>query len=136
MTKQSLMEEALSEQMKERAEMERKLQKLSKTMDHLERAKREEERPLIEEAHQKRLQDDEKFYKEQQEVTFPVPVNRQFTFFVPELLDGWADMICVECVCSKQSSRVRNSMKQIWWRRTGLSECSMTRCSLCTLFVP
>jgi translation initiation factor 3 subunit A len=66
-TKQSLMEEALSEQMKERAEMERKLQKLSKTMDHLERAKREEERPLIEEAHQKRLQDDEKFYKEQQE---------------------------------------------------------------------
>jgi hypothetical protein len=77
LTKQSLMEEALSEQMKERAEMERKLQKLSKTMDHLERAKREEERPLIEEAHQKRLQDDEKFYKEQQEVTFPVPVNTQ-----------------------------------------------------------
>ncbi len=77
MTKQSLMEEALSEQMKERAEMERKLQKLSKTMDHLERAKREEERPLIEEAHEKRLQDDEKFYKEQQEVTFPVPVNTQ-----------------------------------------------------------
>ncbi len=77
MTKQSLMEEALSEQMKERAEMERKLQKLSKTMDHLERAKREEERPLIEEAHQKRLQDDEKFYKEQHEVTFHVPVNTQ-----------------------------------------------------------
>jgi translation initiation factor 3 subunit A len=70
LTKQSLMEEAFSEQMKERAEMERKLQKLSKTMDHLERAKREEERPLIEEAHQKRLQDDEKFYKDQQEVTF------------------------------------------------------------------
>jgi translation initiation factor 3 subunit A len=67
LTKQSLMEEAFSEQMKERAEMERKLQKLSKTMDHLERAKREEERPLIEEAHQKRLQDDEKFYKDQQE---------------------------------------------------------------------
>ncbi|CAK9275979.1 unnamed protein product [Sphagnum jensenii] len=67
LSKQSLMEEAFSEQMKERAEMERKLQKLSKTMDHLERAKREEERPLIEEAHQKRLQDDEKFYKDQQE---------------------------------------------------------------------
>jgi translation initiation factor 3 subunit A len=62
------MEEALSEQMRERQEMERKLQKLSKTMDHLERAKREEERSLIEEAYRKRLQDDEKFYQEQQEV--------------------------------------------------------------------
>lgn len=63
------MEEALSEQMKERQEMERKLQKLSKTMDHLERAKREEERPLIEETYMKRLEDDEKFYEQQQEVT-------------------------------------------------------------------
>lgn len=68
LSKQHLMEEALSEQIKERQEMERKLQKLSKTMDHLERAKREEERPLIEEAYRKRLQDDEKFYQEQQEV--------------------------------------------------------------------
>lgn len=67
LSKQHLMEEALSEQIKERQEMERKLQKLSKTMDHLERAKREEERPLIEEAYRKRLQDDEKFYQEQQE---------------------------------------------------------------------
>jgi translation initiation factor 3 subunit A len=50
---QSLMEEALSEQMKERAEMECKLQKLSKTMDHLEHAKWEGERLLIEEAHLK-----------------------------------------------------------------------------------
>jgi translation initiation factor 3 subunit A len=68
LTKQLLMEEALSEQLKERQEMERKLQKLSKTMDHLERAKREEERPLIEEAYHKRLQDDESFYQQQQEV--------------------------------------------------------------------
>lgn len=68
LTKQSLMEEALSEQIKERQEMERKLQKLSKTMDHLERAKREEERPLIEAAYQKRLADDEVFYAQQQEV--------------------------------------------------------------------
>ncbi|BBN07287.1 translation initiation factor 3 subunit A [Marchantia polymorpha subsp. ruderalis] len=69
LTKQSLMEEALSEQIKERQEMERKLQKLSKTMDHLERAKREEERPLIEAAYQKRLADDEVFYAQQQEQT-------------------------------------------------------------------
>jgi hypothetical protein len=81
LTKQSLMEEALSEQMKERAEMERKLHKLSKTMDHLERAKREEERPLIEDAHRNRLQDDEKFYKEQQEVMFQLQLAlRQSTF--------------------------------------------------------
>jgi translation initiation factor 3 subunit A len=62
------MEEALTEQMKERQELERKLQKLSKTMDYLERAKREEERPLIEAAHQKRLVDDEIFYAQQQQV--------------------------------------------------------------------
>lgn len=68
LTKQILMEEALTEQMKERQEMERKLQKLSKTMDYLERAKREEERPLIEAAYQKRLVDDEVFYAQQQEV--------------------------------------------------------------------
>lgn len=72
LTKQLLMEEALSEQMKERQEMERKLQKLSKTMDHLERAKREEERPLIEEAYRKRLRDDESFYQQQQEVWLSV----------------------------------------------------------------
>lgn len=68
LTKQILMEEALTEQMKERQEMERKLQKLSKTMDYLERAKREEERPLIESSYQKRLVDDEVFYAQQQQV--------------------------------------------------------------------
>lgn len=67
LSKQLLMEEALSEQIRERQEMERKLQKLAKTMDYLERAKREEERPLIEEAYHKRLQDDERFYQQQQE---------------------------------------------------------------------
>ncbi|KAL2628888.1 hypothetical protein R1flu_013574 [Riccia fluitans] len=67
LTKQLLMEEALSEQLKERQEMERKLQKLAKTMDYLERAKREEERPLIEAAYQRRLADDEVFYAQQQE---------------------------------------------------------------------
>ena len=73
------MEEALSEQMRERQEMERKLQKLSKTMDHLERAKREEERPLIEEAYRKRLEDDEKFYQEQQEVCSSHPRQSKWT---------------------------------------------------------
>lgn len=51
-TKQILKEQALHEQLKERQEMERKFQKLAKTMDYLERAKREEEAPLIEAAYQ------------------------------------------------------------------------------------
>lgn len=66
MTKQSLMEEALNEQQRERQESERKLQKLAKTMDHFERAKREEEAPLIDAAYQKRLEDDAVFFEQQQ----------------------------------------------------------------------
>ncbi|KAL4560593.1 hypothetical protein LXL04_032746 [Taraxacum kok-saghyz] len=54
-TKQILMEMALNEQLKERQEMEKKLQKLAKTLDHLERAKREEASPLVEAAFQQRL---------------------------------------------------------------------------------
>ena len=46
-TKQTLIEQVLNAQLKERWEMERKLQKLAKTMDYLERAKREEETHLI-----------------------------------------------------------------------------------------
>ncbi|KAI5067945.1 hypothetical protein GOP47_0016290 [Adiantum capillus-veneris] len=65
-TKQSLMEEALNEQQRERQESERKLQKLAKTMDHLERARREEEAPLIDAAFKKRLEDDAIFYEQQQ----------------------------------------------------------------------
>ncbi|XP_031475809.1 eukaryotic translation initiation factor 3 subunit A [Nymphaea colorata] len=65
-TKQALLELALNEQLKERHEMERKLQKLAKTMDYLERAKREEESPLIEEAYKQRLKDDEIFFERQQ----------------------------------------------------------------------
>ncbi|RWW11176.1 hypothetical protein GW17_00025233 [Ensete ventricosum] len=54
-TKQTLIELALSEQLKERQEMEKKLQKLAKTMDYMERAKREEEASLIEQAFQQSL---------------------------------------------------------------------------------
>uniref|UniRef100_A0A9I9CFK0 eIF3a PCI domain-containing protein n=1 Tax=Cucumis melo TaxID=3656 RepID=A0A9I9CFK0_CUCME len=42
LSKQALMQLALTEQLRERQEMEKKLQKLAKTMDYLERAKREE----------------------------------------------------------------------------------------------
>lgn len=46
--KRQLMEDALAEQIRERQELEKKLARLARTMDHLERAKREEERPLLE----------------------------------------------------------------------------------------
>ncbi|KAL4178662.1 hypothetical protein AMTRI_Chr13g116200 [Amborella trichopoda] len=65
-TKQSLLELALSEQLKERQEMERKLQKMAKTMDHMERAKREEEVPLILAAYQQRLVDDKILFEDEQ----------------------------------------------------------------------
>lgn len=46
MTKQSLMELAMQEQAREIRDMEKKMQKLIKTMDHFERAKREEAAPF------------------------------------------------------------------------------------------
>ncbi|KAB1216327.1 Eukaryotic translation initiation factor 3 subunit A [Morella rubra] len=55
LTKQSVMELTLNEQLRERQEMEKKLQKLAKTMDYLERAKREEAAPLVEAAYQQCL---------------------------------------------------------------------------------
>jgi len=69
LTKQILVEQALHERLNERQEMERKLQKLAKTMDYLERAKREEEAPLIDAAYQKHLVDDEIFFEQQQQVS-------------------------------------------------------------------
>jgi translation initiation factor 3 subunit A len=49
------------------AEMRRKLTKLSKQMDHLERAKREEEEPLRKEAAQQRLADEEESWERDQQ---------------------------------------------------------------------
>ncbi|XP_073282074.1 eukaryotic translation initiation factor 3 subunit A-like [Primulina huaijiensis] len=66
-TKQTLMELALSEQLREKQEMEKKLQKLAKTMDHLERAKREEAAPLIDAAFQQRLVEEEALHKLEQQ---------------------------------------------------------------------
>ncbi|XP_051124067.1 eukaryotic translation initiation factor 3 subunit A-like [Andrographis paniculata] len=57
-TKQSLMEHALNKQMKERMEAQKKLQKLSKSLDYLVRAMREEEAPLINAAYQKRMEEE------------------------------------------------------------------------------
>lgn len=49
------MELRLSEQLRERQKMSKKLQNNAQTVDYLERAKREESAPLIEAASQQRL---------------------------------------------------------------------------------
>ena len=67
-TKQTLMELTLTEQLRERQEMEKKLQKLAKTMDYLERAKREEAAPLIEAAYQQRLVEERLLHEREQQV--------------------------------------------------------------------
>jgi translation initiation factor 3 subunit A len=64
--KRQLMEDALSEQIRERQEAERKLNRLVKHMDHLERAHREAEVPLLQAAYAKQLVDDEKYHTESQ----------------------------------------------------------------------
>ncbi|KAF8403981.1 hypothetical protein HHK36_012091 [Tetracentron sinense] len=66
-TKQTLIELALSEQLRERQEMEKKLQKLAKTMDYMERAKREEAAPLIEAAFQQRLVEEKIIHEREQQ---------------------------------------------------------------------
>ncbi|CAO2198731.1 unnamed protein product [Urochloa humidicola] len=66
LTKEAIMQLALNEQLKERQEMEKKLQKLAKTMDYLERAKRQEEAPLIEQAFQKRLEEEKILHEQEQ----------------------------------------------------------------------
>lgn len=67
-TKQTLLDLAMSEQIKERDDREKKLNKLSKTMDHLERAKREESAPLIEAAYQQRLVEERVLHEREQQV--------------------------------------------------------------------
>uniref|UniRef100_A0ACD5YW24 Uncharacterized protein n=1 Tax=Avena sativa TaxID=4498 RepID=A0ACD5YW24_AVESA len=66
LTKQGMVELAVQIQIKERLEMEKRLQKVAKTMDHLERAKRQEEAPLIEEAFQKRLEEEKILHEQEQ----------------------------------------------------------------------
>lgn len=59
--------EAVSEQLKQQQELQRRLSKLARQMDHLERAKREEETPLLAEAHIARAKEDEELYYKLQE---------------------------------------------------------------------
>ncbi|KAM0900272.1 hypothetical protein ACQ4PT_020741 [Festuca glaucescens] len=66
LTKQGMVELAVQMQIKERLEMKKRLHKVAKTMDHLERAKRQEEAPLIEEAFQKRLEEEKILHEQEQ----------------------------------------------------------------------
>ncbi|GFP84864.1 eukaryotic translation initiation factor 3 subunit a [Phtheirospermum japonicum] len=66
LTKEALMELARSEQLREKQEMEKRLLKLGKNMDYLERAKREESAPLIEAAFQRRLVEEEALHELEQ----------------------------------------------------------------------
>ena len=80
-TKHTLIEQDLNEHLKERREMECKLQKLAKTMDYLERAKREEGTHLTEVAYQKHvLVDDEIFFEHQQQVSLILIMYRIFHY--------------------------------------------------------
>lgn len=80
MTKQTVMELARSEQLRERQEMEKKLQKLAKTMDYLERAKREESAPLIEAAFQQRLVEERLRHEHDQQVVVFLTCGSMFLF--------------------------------------------------------
>jgi len=64
--KRQLMEDALQEQIKERQEAEKKLQRLAKQLDHLERAKREEEAPLLAQAYEDQKVSDREYHEETQ----------------------------------------------------------------------
>lgn len=75
-TKQTLMELTLTEQLRERQEMEKKLQKFAKTMDYLERAKREEAAPLIEAAYQQRLVEERILHEREQQLEVELSKQR------------------------------------------------------------
>eukprot|EP00798_Chlamydomonas_sp_ICE-L_P024015 gene24015-9590_t len=64
--KKLLMQDAMTERLKEQQDLERKLAKMGKQLDHLERARREEEVPFLKTAHDQRLDDDKALHENQQ----------------------------------------------------------------------
>ncbi|KAL3155895.1 hypothetical protein ABBQ32_012895 [Trebouxia sp. C0010 RCD-2024] len=64
--KNAIMQEALEEQNKARIEQAKKMDTLIKRMDHTERARRENEAPLLQEAYAQKVKDDELDFAEQQ----------------------------------------------------------------------
>eukprot|EP00884_Botryococcus_braunii_P006914 jgi/Botrbrau1/16223/Bobra.0066s0009.1 len=66
MGKEQILNEVMSENMKARQEAEARLNRLIKLMDHLERARREEEAPLLQAAYEKKLEEDRIAFEEEQ----------------------------------------------------------------------
>lgn len=94
MTKQTLMQLALTEQLRERQEMEKKLQKLSKTMDYLERAKREEAATLIEAAFQQRLLEERMIHERDQQVFLSEPLFHYIKETLTMIICIWLQFSC------------------------------------------
>ena len=94
MTKQTLMQLALTEQLRERQEMEKKLQKLSKTMDYLERAKREEAATLIEAAFQQRLLEERTIHERDQQVFLSEPLFHYIKETLTMIICIWLQFSC------------------------------------------
>jgi hypothetical protein len=113
------MELALTEQLKERQEMEKKLQKLAKTMDYLERAKRQEEAPLIEQAFQKRLEE-EKILHEQEQL-----VSSLLFFFYMQIT--FSTHFVLISACSGRLNSASNTMQVTCKRKIDFLECWNTR---------
>ncbi|MEW5303996.1 MAG: hypothetical protein WDW36_006639 [Sanguina aurantia] len=66
LSKKAMMQEVMSERAKEQQELERKLVKMGRQLDHLERAKREEEVPFILAAYEVRQTEDKANHEESQ----------------------------------------------------------------------
>jgi len=65
--KVQLRQQAIQEQIRERQELARKLQRLAKSMDHFERAKREEQEGMLLSLHEQRMADDLEYQKTRKE---------------------------------------------------------------------
>ena len=63
--KATIMKEAIGEQIKERQEAEKRMLRTAKQLDHLERASREEEKPLLEAWYEAQKKEDEVYFKNQ-----------------------------------------------------------------------
>ncbi len=85
--KEALMREAISGQMKERQELERKVQSQARKADHLERARREEEAPFLLAAYDKRLEVGE------------TPLPTRFSWRTPYCNSRW---LCAAGTCHAQ----------------------------------
>ncbi|KAG1677861.1 hypothetical protein FOA52_008625 [Chlamydomonas sp. UWO 241] len=65
-TKDEMVHKVMSERLKEQQEMERKLNKAGKLLDHMERARREEEVPYLQAAYVTRMEEDKGMWEQQQ----------------------------------------------------------------------